>query len=160
VHTNIVTGDWQRLARFYETVFACRRLRPSRRLGGELIARGTGLATAQLEGVHLALPGHAPGGPTLEIFQYEEIAARAEAMPNARGFGHIAFEVADVAATRELALRHGGVSLGDIVCVPVAGVGAVTFVYVRDPDGNIIEVQSWDRTSAAPARSRRTRRSA
>ena len=144
-HVNIVTSDWRRLAQFYQAVFDCRPLQPGRRLGGSLIARGTGQASAQLEGVHLALPGYAHGGPTLEIFQYEQIVPRADPTPNARGLGHIAFEVADVGAVQQLALRHGGARLGEVVSVPVPGVGTVNFVYVRDPDGNIIEVQSWDR---------------
>jgi len=154
-HTNIVSGDWRRLARFYEAVFHCRPLRPSRRLGGNLIAQGTGLASAQIEGVHLALPGYARGGPTLEIFQYERVVPRAHPVANACGIGHLAFEVADVDAVQRLALSHGGARLGEIVSVPVPGVGTVTFVYVRDPDGNIIEVQSWRRKSASQASSRK-----
>jgi hypothetical protein len=32
-----------------------------------------------------------------------------------------------------------------MVRVPVAGAGIVTFVYMTDPEGNVIELQSWAR---------------
>jgi predicted enzyme related to lactoylglutathione lyase len=148
-HTNIVSRDWRRLAGFYESVFNCKRLRPRRRLGGKSIAKGTGLKAAQLEGVHMALPGFAAGGPTLEIFQYEAVVNKAETMPNTQGFSHIAFEVDDVAKVQAKALRYGGTALGQVSSKAIRGVGTVTFVYIRDPDGNIIEVQSWVRRSRA-----------
>ena len=34
--------------------------------------------------------------------------------------------------------------LGKLVRQEVEGVGVCTFVYVRDPDRNIIEIQMWD----------------
>jgi catechol 2,3-dioxygenase-like lactoylglutathione lyase family enzyme len=142
-HTNIVTRDWKRLAGFYETVFECKRLRPRRRLGGRRIATGTGLKGAKLEGVHLVLPGHGGRGPTLEIFQYHDLVNEEMTMPNTCGFRHIAFEVANVSRVHDLAIQCGGAPLGTIVSTRVRGVGNVTFVYIRDPDGNIIELQSW-----------------
>jgi catechol 2,3-dioxygenase-like lactoylglutathione lyase family enzyme len=59
------------------------------------------------------------------------------------GYAHIAFQVADVAAARDEVLAAGGKEYGQLVSVPVPGAGVVTFVYVTDPEGNIIELQSW-----------------
>ena len=40
-------------------------------------------------------------------------------------------------------LNHGGSKLGDITSSEVEGVGLLTFVYLTDPEGNIIELQAW-----------------
>jgi predicted enzyme related to lactoylglutathione lyase len=40
-------------------------------------------------------------------------------------------------------LAAGGGSLGQIVTLQVPAVGSVTFAYVTDPEGNIIELQHW-----------------
>ena len=142
-HTNLVARDWRRLATFYEAVFHCEPLPPERDLTGDALARGTGVPGACLRGVHLALPGYGSGGPTLEIFQYVPAMRATTAPMNEPGLRHIAFEVDDVEATVARVLEHGGARIGETVTVPVPGAGRVTFAYVRDPEGNGIEVQSW-----------------
>jgi catechol 2,3-dioxygenase-like lactoylglutathione lyase family enzyme len=141
-HTNIISRDWQALARFYEDVFGCVREPPERRLSGAWLEGGTGVADAKLEGAHLRLPGFGQGGPTLEIFQY----ARNEPGPgpraNREGLGHIAFEVDDVRTALAKVIRCGGGSVGEVSSCEVEGVGLLTFVYATDPDGNIVELQS------------------
>ena len=42
-----------------------------------------------------------------------------------------------------LVLEHGGRHVGDITSSEVPGVGLLTFVYLADPEGNIIELQAW-----------------
>ena len=64
-------------------------------------------------------------------------------MPNSTGFTHIAFEVEDVHATLEKALEHDARKLGEIVEKDVENIGTLQFVYFRDPEGNIVEIQSW-----------------
>lgn len=143
VHTNIISGDWERLVRFYETVFGCRRVLPERDMSGEWIERGTGVAGAHVRGVHVRLPGHGDTGPTLEIFQYNIGSAGPEKPVNETGLAHIAFQVPDVEAALAEVLSHGGKRLADVVSREIAGVGTLRFVYARDPDGNILELQSW-----------------
>ncbi len=143
-HTNIVAGDWRKLADFYIAVFDCRIKPPERRLSGDWLDRGTGLSNARLEGVHLLLPGYPEDGPTLEIFTYEGATFREIPMADHSGFSHIAFEVESVTEVFNAALENGGAPLGAITERAVEGVGMLTFVYLRDPEGNIIEVQSWD----------------
>lgn len=144
-HTNIVAKDWKRLAGFYIDVFNCRIKPPKRKLSGDWLDNGTGLTNAEIEGVHLLLPGYADNGPTLEIFTYGETGERKPPMPNHTGFSHIAFEVEDVDATLKKALENGAGMLGKITKREIEGVGKLKFVYFRDPEGNIIEIQSWDR---------------
>ncbi|MHC5012514.1 MAG: VOC family protein, partial [Planctomycetota bacterium] len=98
---------------------------------------------ASLEGVHLTLPGHGPDGPTLEIFTYGTTEDRPEGAPNARGLGHLAFEVDDVAGALADVLAHGGRAVGEVTEREVQGVGRLTFVYARDPEGNVLEIQAW-----------------
>jgi hypothetical protein len=33
--------------------------------------------------------------------------------------------------------------VGEIVSVEIPGAGRITFVYVTDPEGNIVELQHW-----------------
>jgi hypothetical protein len=56
---------------------------------------------------------------------------------------HIAFAVDDVEAARAAVLEAGGGVVGEVVTLDVAQAGKVTFVYVTDPEGNIIELQKW-----------------
>ncbi|TAK66993.1 MAG: VOC family protein [Bacteroidetes bacterium] len=143
VHTNIITDDWQRLAQFYIDVFECKPLEPKRDLSGEWLEKGTAVPRAHLKGIHLALPGYDGKLPTLEIFQYEKNEERLPTLSNRKGFGHIAFLVDDVQKLVTKVLEHGGAMVGEIVEHEVPGVGLLTFAYVRDIDGNIIELQNW-----------------
>ncbi len=142
-HLNLVARDWRKLAAFYERVFGCTPVPPERDLQGGWLERATGLAGAHIRGMHLRLPGGGESGPTLEIFQYlPEGQATARAV-NRPGFGHIAFAVQDVAAARQAVLAAGGGEVGPLTTVPVAGAGTITFVYLTDPEDNILELQRW-----------------
>lgn len=145
VHTNLIARDWRSLADFYAHVFGCTPVPPERRFEGTALAAGTGLSNAALEGAHLRLPGHGPNGPTLEIFQYREPAAGPVPAVNRPGFGHIAFAVDDVAAAQRAVLAAGGKAIGEIVTLTVTTNARVTWCYVTDPEGNIIELQAWAR---------------
>lgn len=140
VHTNLVARDWRRLARFYEDVLGCVRVPPERDLGGEWLERGTGVPGARLRGAHLRLPGSTA---TLELFEYDGGVDRAWTTPHERGYGHLAFAVDDVAAMVERVLAAGGSAVGEVVAREVPGAGIVCFAYVRDPEGNIVELQRW-----------------
>jgi predicted enzyme related to lactoylglutathione lyase len=144
-HTNIVAEDWPRLAQFYQQVFGCEPLPPQRHHVGQWLADVTGLPEAELEGIHLRLPGYGDdNAPTLEIFQYRHAAERPQTAANRPGFAHIAFAVDDVEAARAAILAAGGGELGDLVTVDIPGAGRITLIYMTDPEGNIIELQQWD----------------
>jgi catechol 2,3-dioxygenase-like lactoylglutathione lyase family enzyme len=57
---------------------------------------------------------------------------------------HLAFEVDSVEEATSEVLKYGGSKVGDIATAQVEGVGLLTFVYLADPEGNIIELQSWN----------------
>ena len=150
VHTNLVARDWRALEAFYVDVLGCERVGDERRLEGPELEQGTGLAGAALEGRHLRLPGHGPDGPTLELFTYRDAPDRGPIAVHRPGFGHIAFAVDDVRAARDAVLAAGGRALGDVTCIQVSSTSAVTFTYVTDPEGNILELQSWSRRCNSP----------
>jgi predicted enzyme related to lactoylglutathione lyase len=141
-HTNLIAQDWRTLSRFYQDVFGCVPVPPERNFSGPDLERGTGIAGAHLRGEHLRLPGHGPDGPTLEVFNYNILEQRPEVTVNRPGFGHIAFVVDDVAAAREAVLGAGGRAVGDIVTLTNALGKQLTWVYVTDPEGNVLELQS------------------
>jgi predicted enzyme related to lactoylglutathione lyase len=143
VHTNLVAADWRALAKFYQDAFGCVPVPPERDFSGEKLEAGTGIPGAHLTGAHLRLPSWGENGPTLELFNYDPLAARSATAVNRPGFGHIAFSVDDVAAAREQVLRGGGRAVGEIVTLQVATGALVTWCYVTDPEGNILELQSW-----------------
>ena len=64
---------------------------------------------------------------------------------NRLGFGHIAFVVDDVPSAREAVLAAGGRPVGEVVTLTTAAGSKVTWVYVTDPEGNVIELQSWSK---------------
>lgn len=142
-HTNIVSTNWKELVEFYVKTFECKIVPPIRNQSGEFLDKGTGLKNAKLQGAHLLLPGYEKNGPTLEIYQYETIENQEYILPNKRGFGHIAFEVENVEKILEKVLENGGKELGEIAKKKIDGAGEITFVYVRDPEGNLIELQNW-----------------
>ncbi len=143
-HTNLVARDWRKLSSFYEQVFGCRRWGPERSLEGPELSLGTGVPGAALAGAHLLLPGCASDGPTLEIFQFSVSEPHLPPKANREGFGHIAFEVESMEESVKSVLGHGGALVGEVSSVRVKGAGTVHFVYLADPEGNIIELQSWE----------------
>ena len=143
-HTNIVARDYQELARFYTRVFGCESVLPERNLSGEWVEQLTGINGVHIRGIHLRLPGYS-NGPTLEIFQFNR-EIESDDMPaiNSPGLAHIAFQVDDVEFYLQRLLTSGGHRLGATVRKVIEGVGLLTVVYARDPEGNIVEIQSWE----------------
>ena len=80
----------------------------------------------------------------MEIFTYSRLADGPSPAVNRPGFGHIAFAVASVPDARAEVLKAGGSAVGDIVTLETATGARVTWCYVADPEGNIVELQSWD----------------
>ncbi len=144
VHTNIIARDWRALASFYVRLFDCKPVPPERDLAGDWLDAATGIAGSHITGVHLRLPGHGDTGPTLEIFSYDAMTDHPDIAANTPGFSHIAFLVDDVDAVSEAVLAAGGAAVGETAKRDVPGVGRLSFRYLRDPEGNILEVQRWD----------------
>lgn len=143
-HTNLVARDWRALGRFYEHVLGCVPVAPERDLSGEWLERGSGVRGARITGAHYRMPGGGGSGPTLEIFQYHPPEDAPPPPANRLGFTHIAFAVADVEAARTAVIAAGGQAVGTVESIEIAGAGRITWTYVRDPEGNLLELQRRD----------------
>jgi len=77
----------------------------------------------------------APGGSVLELFEFSPKAAGGGAAWNAPGFTHIALNVKNVARWYER-LKAEGVAF---VTAPNK-TGDVDWVFMKDPDGNLVEL--------------------
>ena len=143
VHTNLIAEDWQALSNFYQQLFGCIPVPPERDFQGEKLEAGSGVPEARMRGMHLRLPGYGDNGPTLEIYNYNILESRSETAANRPGFGHIAFLVDDVASAQKAVLEAGGRAVGEIVTLQIVTGAKVTWCYVTDPEGNIVELQSW-----------------
>ena len=143
VHTNIIAKDASMLIDFYKTVFHCKSINETRDLRGAWLDRLTGLNEAHITGEHLLLPGYGEDHPTLEIFSYDTLRETISSEINRPGIAHIAFEVDDVEATLGEIISAGGSSVGELVTAAYPDGQEAVFVYARDPEGNIIELQSW-----------------
>jgi predicted enzyme related to lactoylglutathione lyase len=145
VHTNLVAHDWRSLADFYIHVFNCQPIPPERDLKGKWLDKALSLTNVNITyaraHVHLRLPGYADG-PTLEIFQYNHETNEMPSYPNTPGYGHIAFSVPDVQKTANKIIGLGGDWVGELTKTEIKGVGILVFAYMRDPEGNIIEIQT------------------
>lgn len=143
VHTNLIARDWKSLAQFYIEVLGCRPTYPERDLAGEWIDKLTEIPGVRVRGMHLSLPGY-ENGPTLEIFEYSPGNDRSDGQAiNLRGLGHLAFHVDDVEEVLAAVISHGGKPFGEVVRKNYPELGLLTAVYVKDPEGNFIELQNW-----------------
>ena len=142
-HVNVTSRDWRRLSGFYMDVFGLELVPPERDYRGPDLEAATGVANAHLIGAHLRLPGHGPTGPTLEIYQYDEVEAAAGPRVDRAGWGHVAFQVPDVPVALREVLAAGGGGVGEVITLTTSDGRRVTWCYATDPDGNIIALQAW-----------------
>jgi predicted enzyme related to lactoylglutathione lyase len=146
VHTNIIAKDWRKLSQFYQNVLHCTPMPNGRRdLKGEWLDKLTGISSVHIEGEHLLLPGGSGDYPTLEIFSYSQNENGNSKLVNNPGFGHLAFQVDDVRETLSKIIAAGGGQVGEVVEAVYPDNVKATFVYAKDIEGNIIELQSWQR---------------
>lgn len=145
VHTNIIARDWKRVSLFYQRVFGCKPVAPERNLKGEWLDKLTGIKNAHITGEHLTLPGYEEELPTLEIFSYDNMDYESKKSLNGVGLAHLAFEVDDVLEVLGKIKEEGGGQVGQLVKTEYPKNVIATFVYAKDIEGNIIELQSWKR---------------
>ncbi len=146
VHTNIIAKDWKKLSQFYQEVLHCRPLPDGGRdLKGDWLDRLTGIPDVHVKGEHLLLPGYSEDHPTLEIYSYSREGYNDSKEINNPGFAHLAFEVDDVRETLNEIISAGGGQVGEVAEALYPGGIKATFVYAKDMEGNIIELQSWQK---------------
>jgi len=143
VHTNIVAKNWRKLADFYINVFDCKIIPPIRHYTGKELDSAVKINQTTLSGIHLRLPGFNKSGPTLEIFSYKPSLPKQNRKVNTPGITHIAFEVNDVRKQYKRVIANSGKKVGEIITLKRSDGRKVTWCYVKDPEGNMIELQKW-----------------
>jgi len=138
VHVSVAARDADGLSAFYKTVFGYEDRRPPTTLSGEKVSRGNGLSDSRIYSIWLTLPD--VEGPFLEMLEYKDTVDRPLPRVNEPGFGHLSFEVKDIETTLEEIIRAGGEQFGEITDFGTAN-NPFLIVYVRDPEGNILELE-------------------
>ena len=130
-HMSFTVADIERSLAFY------RRLgfEPDKRYvsTGPDAAAGTDTPGADID---IGWLRHREGGPMLELLRYQNKAAGRSAHNSEVGAAHICLNVEDVEAAYA-DLKQDGVPF---VSAPHSDQYGVTWVYMRDPDGNVVEL--------------------
>jgi len=137
----IVACDTDALAEFYIRVFGCKDLRPRIHISGDEVSRPLGIESSETYVAWLSLPG--VGGVVLEIFSFKECKETPLSCADWRGNTTLAFDVEDLEAVAEAVVSAGGSYVGEITRV---NDGDFKFIYVfmRDLEGNMLDLKQWD----------------
>lgn len=136
-HTGLTVRDLEASLRFYRDLLGMEVLFEAEREGGYFAAI-VGYPDAHVRMAHLNFPG---GEHRLEIFQYLVPPSRGDAgEPRDVGITHVCLAVPDIAPLYERLLAAQAPFLSPPVLVD-EGVNAGGFgVYLRDPDGILVEL--------------------
>lgn len=133
----ILAGDLDSLVGFYEEALGCVTVVPPLATDN-IVARGAGVPEATVTLAALRLPGRGKHGPVLELYSVEgEVPEEWDYRP---GNGQLAFEVDDLEAAIGKVISAGGSSLGEVVEWEAPSGSVARFIYLSDPEGNIIDL--------------------
>ena len=71
---------------------------------------------------------------------YQSNMKRSPCVVSHHGYNHIAFEVPNVEVAADAVVAAGGSRLGEIVDFESPSEGVITFVFLRDPEDNIVQL--------------------
>src|SRR6201987_3346674 len=130
-HFSFTVGELERSVSFYSRF----GFEPHKRYAsaGPEVDEGTATKDADMEIVWLK---HPLGGPMLELIRYLNYPADRSALNSSVGAAHVCLATSDVAAAYE-ELRLGG---AEFLSAPHEDAFGVRWVYLRDPDGNVVEL--------------------
>jgi len=138
-HVGFTVSDLERSLGFWEGALGMRQVMRQERRGGylEAIVKEPDCYVLQCQ---LEL---AEGGTRVELFQYvQPEGATVHTRPRDVGFAHVAVRCDDVAPLLERLVAAGGTAFGEIVEVDGGANKGAKAVYVRDPDGHVLELFS------------------
>jgi catechol 2,3-dioxygenase-like lactoylglutathione lyase family enzyme len=136
-HTGLTVGDLDRSLAFWRDGLGMVEVISQEKRGGylERIVREPG---AHVRMVHLEFPG---GGTRIELFQYLEPAGgRHAARPADVGFSHVCVACDDIEQVLERLVQAGGSPFGEVIEVDTGANAGGRGVYLRDPDGHVVEL--------------------
>lgn len=136
----ILARDPEALASFYEEAIGCETVVPLQEVDKE-VARAVGVSDAVVKLTILRLPGRGEHGPVLELYSVD--GDRPGEWHYQPGQGQLAFEVDDLESAMGRVGGAGGKKLGDLVEWEAPSGQTGRFVYMQDPEGNIVDL--WAR---------------
>lgn len=132
----IAARDAGSLASFYEQALGCHLISPVAEFDDETLARGFGAPGARIRMAWLRLPGSGDEEPILELYELVDDLT----WGYSPGQGHLTFQVEDVATVADQLVAAGGSYLGELVDWKTPSGNMATFVLMRDPEGNIVDL--------------------
>lgn len=136
----ILAREPELLATFYQQALDCEPVVPPQHLTDDAVARAAGVPEADVTLAVLRLPGRGPHGPVLELYAVD--GKRPDDWHYQPGQGQLAFEVDDLETAMGRVGGAGGNKLGDLVEWESPEGATARFVYMRDPEGNIVYLWS------------------
>jgi catechol 2,3-dioxygenase-like lactoylglutathione lyase family enzyme len=136
-HTGLTVSDLDRALRFWRDAVGAREVLAQEQEGGyfEAIVREPGVRVRM---AHLELE---PGGPRIELFQFDTPAGGTHRMrPADVGFAHVCLLTDELDALLGRLEDAGGRRFADPVDVDRGANAGARAVYVRDPDGHVVEL--------------------
>jgi catechol 2,3-dioxygenase-like lactoylglutathione lyase family enzyme len=135
-HVAFATHDLERLSGFYAALTALSANFSPRLHGYSAVDTVTGLANAD---VRAAWVHGLNIGLEFWCYAHPETSARADRRPvHELGYNHVCFESDDVQADFDRAI-----GLGAVAHAPPQKIRGATVAYLRDPDGNVLELLQW-----------------
>lgn len=135
--TKFLANDVETLSRFYVEALDCETVVAPQEVEAA-VSRAVGVPDATVTLTILRLPGRGDHGPVLELYSVD--GQRPNGWDYRPGQGQIAFEVENLEAGIGSVIAAGGSQLGEVVewTAPSGAVGR--FVYLNDPEGNIVDL--------------------
>lgn len=135
--TKFLSRDPESLAAFYEEALDCVTVVPFQEVDQE-VSKAVGVPEATVSLTILRLPGRGDRGPVLELYSVD--GPRPDGWNYQPGQGQIAFEVDDLEASIGKVVAAGGGKLGEVVEWEAPSGSRARFVYLNDPEGNIVDL--------------------
>ncbi|MFF0789359.1 VOC family protein [Streptomyces spiralis] len=139
LHVAVVTRDIDRMTAFYRELFGARVVKELR-LTTPVFGEGVGVPGARARTVHLRIPG---ADTVVELTMYDRHRATGDerAPANTPGLRHLALRTTGIEAA-EAELRAWGAEIvgGPVEVDEPAAARGTRFLYVRDPEGNLVEL--------------------
>lgn len=132
IHVNVVVPDWHAAVDFYQQGLGATPYGRLRDYKGPYIGQLIGIPGSAVSGRHVALPGWGEGGPTFEVFTYNNTPARAPRAQDDAGILVTEFQARDLRTATARLLQAGAEQ--------IAGSHADA-VLLQDLHGNFIRLR-------------------
>ncbi|TGM98473.1 VOC family protein [Leptospira dzoumogneensis] len=113
LHVNINSKDWERTLSFYTRVLNTTSTGFERNYKGEFIQNLTGIQNAEVKGRHIILPGYSAGGPTFEIFTYNQFSSDSPLNKSDTGRVATGFRVLSLKTAVNKVIQEGGTLISE-----------------------------------------------